>query len=74
MAVVNAIAGVELIGQTAGEVWHLLREQGPLPITKLIQEIDAPRDLVLQALGWLAREDKIAIEEVSRRKMISLRD
>jgi hypothetical protein len=74
MAIVNATAGVESIGQTAGDVWHLLNEQGPMPITKLIKEIDAPRDLVLQALGWLAREDKIAIEEVARRKMISLRE
>ncbi len=55
MAIVNATEGVELIGQTAGDVWHLLHDQGSLPITKLLKEINAPRDLVLQALGWLAR-------------------
>ena len=41
------------IGDTAGKVWHLLDEKGSLTIAKLVKEIDAPRDVVMQALGWL---------------------
>jgi hypothetical protein len=61
------------IGETAGTVWHVLNEQGPLSMAKLAKAVDAPRDLVLQAIGWLAREDKIDIEESGRGRIISLR-
>ena len=65
---------VDQIGDTAGVVWHYLNDNGPSSLTELVKEIDAPRDVVMQALGWLAREDKLAIEEDNRgRKSISLR-
>lgn len=64
---------VEQIGQTAGDVWHLLEREGPMSLTKLAKSIKAPRDLVMQAIGWLAREDKIDIHEESRSRIISLR-
>ncbi|MDP7019061.1 MAG: winged helix-turn-helix domain-containing protein [Pirellulaceae bacterium] len=63
---------VDQIGETAGTVWHTLDECGPLSYTKLIKRIDAPRDVSLQAIGWLAREDKIEIEETNRGRIISL--
>jgi hypothetical protein len=65
---------IEQIGETAGLIWHTLLDSGPTPITKLIKRIDAPRDLVMQGIGWLAREEKIAIEEESRSRIISLID
>ena len=61
------------IGETAGDVWRLLEEKGPQSMTKLVKEIEAPRDTIMQALGWLAREDKISIDEESRAKVVSLR-
>jgi len=61
------------IGETAGAVWHVLSERGSLTIAKLAKEVDQPRDLVMQALGWLAREDKIVIDEDARSKTVSLR-
>lgn len=60
------------IGETAGEVWHTLLEHGSLTVTQLAKQVDAPRDRVMQAVGWLAREDKIQIEEQSRRRVVSL--
>jgi hypothetical protein len=42
-------------------------------MAKLIKTVGQPRDLVMQALGWLAREDKISIEEDSRKRVVSLR-
>jgi hypothetical protein len=44
-----------------------------LTIPKLVKELDVPRDVIMQALGWLAREGKIDIEEDSRTKTVSLR-
>ncbi len=64
---------VSQIGETAGQVWQRLESKGPATIAKLVKEIDAPRDLLMQALGWLAREDKINIEGDARSKTISLR-
>ena len=63
----------ELIGQTAGKVWHYLEQHGPISVSKLAKAIDDPRDNVMQAIGWLAREDKVNIEEVSRGRVISLK-
>ena len=65
---------VDQVGDTAGVVWHYLNENGPSSMTELVKEVDAPRDVVMQAVGWLAREDKLSIEEDNRgRKSISLR-
>ncbi|REJ66930.1 MAG: hypothetical protein DWQ31_12920 [Planctomycetota bacterium] len=65
-------SAVKQIGETAGEVWQLLDASGPLSMTQLIKQIDAPRDTVMQALGWLAREDKVHIEEEGRKKTVEL--
>lgn len=65
---------VELIGHAAGRVWHKLHEEGPTSITKLSKAFDdIPRDTVMQAIGWLAREDKVQVEELKRGRVISLR-
>jgi hypothetical protein len=68
----NSICVVQ-IGAVAGQVWHALEEEGPLSMAKLVKLIDAPRDSVMQAIGWLAREDKLDIEETSRGRVVSLR-
>jgi hypothetical protein len=52
---------LEAIGQTAGEVWHLLNRSGDVPLASIKKQIDAPADVVSAALGWLAREGKLAI-------------
>ena len=64
---------IDQIGEVAGHVWHLLDQQGPLSLTRIVKDTDAPRDVVMQAIGWLAREEKISIEEESRSKVVSLR-
>jgi len=64
---------VEVIGDTAGLIWHILEEEGRMSLTKLVKKIDAPRDIVMQGVGWLAREDKIWIVETGRGRWIQLR-
>ena len=72
MATDQQSSAVEQIGEIAGQIWHLLDQQGSLSTAQLITQADAPRDVVLQAIGWLAREDKISIDE-TRAKNLSLR-
>ncbi len=74
MATVAESSCLWQIGETAGFVWHALKEHGPLSLSKLVKLVDAPRDTVLQSVGWLAREDKIEIEETSRGRIVSLRE
>ncbi len=72
MGTENGMSCTDMIGETAGAIWHALDKNGQMSLTKLGKEIEAPRDVVMQAIGWLAREEKIAIEEKGRTKLISL--
>jgi hypothetical protein len=51
----------EEIGQTAGDVWHLLNQSGPQTLTQLKNGLDGGVEFLPFALGWLAREDKVEI-------------
>ena len=62
------------VGETAGAIWQLLDERGPLATTQIVKEIDAPRDQIMQSIGWLAREGKLTIREEGRRKIATLLD
>jgi hypothetical protein len=61
------------IGETAGLIWSMLEKSGPTSLAQLVKKSKKPRDLVMQALGWLAREEKIDIQEERRSRIISLR-
>ncbi len=60
------------IGAAAGMVWAYLDQHGSIAPSKLVREIDAPRDLVMQGVGWLAREGKVTFQGGTRGKRISL--
>lgn len=61
------------IGETAGAVWRALSTNGRMSLAKVVKAVGEPRDTVMQALGWLAREDKIMIEDEGRSRIVSLR-
>jgi thymidine phosphorylase len=67
-------SAVQQIGEAAGSVWHVLNENGSLSLAKLVERVGGNRDVVMQAVGWLAREGKIAITETKRGRVVSLRD
>jgi hypothetical protein len=73
MATVHGSSTIDQIGEVAGQIWHALHTHGPLSLTRLVKDVDAPRDVVMQAIGWLAREEKISIDEEARSKVVSLR-
>jgi hypothetical protein len=65
---------IEEIGHAAGEVWGALSAgNGGVSLTVLKKSVAAPADLVLLALGWLAREDKVEIDASGRTPTISLK-
>ncbi len=68
----NSSDSINRIGETSGLVWRYLNQNEPTSISRLAKSIDAPRDLVLQAVGWLAREGKLEITETKRGKLVSL--
>ena len=72
MATVVTDPAVQQIGEMAGVVWQTLESEGPMTMAKLVRTIGAPRDVVSQGIGWLAREDKITFEERARGRVISL--
>ena len=73
MATESPVSIVAHIGDTAGVVWRLLSENGTMSLNKLVKAAGEPRDTVMQAVGWLAREDKVVIEENRRIRVVSLR-
>lgn len=47
------------IGETAGKLWEKLKTSGEMNMANIPKSMDATAALVNQAIGWLAREDKI---------------
>ncbi len=64
---------VKQIGDTAGIVWRQLTENGPMSMAKLVKAVGESRDTVMQALGWLAREDKLVVDDEGRTRIVSLK-
>ena len=63
---------VEQIGGAAGTIWHALHKDGSMSVAKLVETVELNRDLVMQAIGWLAREGKLHITETKRGRFLSL--
>jgi len=73
MATSPSVSLVDQIGENAGKVWQSLSANGPMSMAKLVKAVGEPRDNVMQALGWRAREGKVAGEEQGRSRVASLR-
>jgi hypothetical protein len=63
----------EQIGHVAGEVWQLLSANGGLSLATVKKAVDGSPDLILAAIGWLAREGKLEFASSGRSQKISLR-
>ena len=66
----STFADYEDIGTAAGVVWGFLNDNGATSLTK---GTDLPKELALQAIGWLAREDKLVFEKTVRGRLIVLK-
>lgn len=72
MTTKTASSPVDQIGGSAGTIWHALHKDGPMSVAKLVETVELNRDLVMQAIGWLAREGKLHITETKRGRILSL--
>jgi len=61
------------IGETAGEIWRLLKEQEPLSVSAIVSKANQPRMVVCMGVGWLAREDKLIFTQARRGMSLSLK-
>jgi len=52
----------EQIGQTAGAIFKALESVDRMAISQLPKAIKERESITYQALGWLAREDKVTYE------------
>ena len=69
----STFADNEDIGTAAGVVWGFLNDNGATSLTALTKGTDLPKELALQAIGWLAREDKVDFEKTLRGRLIVLK-
>lgn len=58
--------------EAAGKAWQTLGEKGEANIDQLSKIINEKEPIVYQALGWLAREDKINYTTKNNRTFVSL--
>ncbi len=49
----------EQIGQIAGTIWEVLQDKDRIALSQLPKAVGQKESVTYQALGWLAREDKI---------------
>ena len=59
------------IGETAGEIWRLLSNGGPLSISAVASRMKQSQTAVYMGIGWLAREDKLTFAETKRGMQLS---
>ncbi len=61
------------IGEAAGISWQYLEQHGVTTLSKLKQGTKLSDQLLLMALGWLARENKLNLVQQKRSLKISLK-
>jgi hypothetical protein len=61
------------IGNAGGVIWHYLNEHGDATIRQLRKETKLSDQVLLMALGWLAREDKLVLTRAGSTLKISPR-
>ncbi|MGD2245855.1 MAG: winged helix-turn-helix domain-containing protein [Candidatus Aminicenantes bacterium] len=62
----------EKIGATAGKIWKILQKKDQVAISHFPRLMNEKAVLVNQALGWLAREDKIEYKTEKNKTLVSL--
>ena len=63
---------IEKIGNNAGKVWTVLDEAGRQNVKEVKKTTKLTDKDLYAAIGWLAREGKISLEEVAKELYITL--
>jgi Mn-dependent DtxR family transcriptional regulator len=62
----------EKVGETAGQIWDLLKKKGEVNMAEVPKILKEKSTVVHQAIGWLARENKIEYRTADAKIFISL--
>lgn len=62
------------IGEEAGKIWQILGAKDEIDMTTLPKILKGKGEIVYQALGWLAHEDKITYRMKAEKTFVSLND
>lgn len=60
------------IGEMAGRVWKTLGEKEEVNVSRLPKLLKEKGEIVYQALGWLAKEDKVEFHKKKGVTFVSL--
>ena len=64
----------EEVGLCAGDVYNFLVKEGQeVPVMKLIKGVGKEDDLVIAAMGWLLKEDKIDVVKSDKGMIVKLK-
>lgn len=63
----------EQIGFSAGEIYNYLHQNGTTSFAKMKKELDLKGNFADLGLGWLARENKVDIEQKGPAVKVSLK-
>jgi hypothetical protein len=61
------------IGIVAGEIWQLLDKKERVDLEYIMTNVDAPKEIILMSIGWLAREGHVVLEGEKPHHVVSLR-
>ncbi len=64
---------IEKIGMNAGKVWTVLDEAGRQNVKEVKKTTKLTEKDLYAAMGWLAREGKLNLEEEGKEIFVSLR-
>ena len=62
----------EKVGETAGQIWDLLKKKGEINMAEVPRLLKEKSSVVYQAIGWLARENKIEYRTAATKTFVSL--
>jgi hypothetical protein len=58
----GSLTMIGLLGETAGKVWNYLMEHPSATPRQLSKALNLKESVIYMALGWLAREGKLAFD------------
>jgi hypothetical protein len=61
------------IGEAAGEIWRILKDEKNLSLSALVRRVKQPQTVAYMGIGWLAREDKLVFTETKRGMSVSVK-
>ena len=73
VVVTDERSSYERVGLAAGAIWHYLNDHGATAVSKLVKALPEEESIIQRGIGWLAKEDKIALDIIKKVETIWLK-